>query len=67
MIAREEADRPATAGEHARLETGELGAQRAAWGLSRGSAAKKWSPALAGSRVLDQRAPVPEQILLLLH
>ena len=67
MIAGEGADWEAGAEELAGLETGGLGAQRAAWGLSGGSARQKWSPALAGSRALDQRAHAPEQTLLLLH
>lgn len=66
-VAREPAEGDAGAEELARPETGGLGAQRAAWGLSEGSAGQKWSPALTGSRALDQRAPVPEQTLLLLH
>ena len=36
-------------------------------GLSEGPAQQKCSPALAGSRALDQRVPKPEQGLLLLH
>jgi hypothetical protein len=36
-------------------------------GLGEGPAQQKCSPALAGSRALDQSDPVPEQSLLLLH
>ena len=36
-------------------------------GLSEGPAQQKCSPALAGSRALDQRDPMPEQSFLLLH
>jgi len=36
-------------------------------GLSEGPAQQKCSPALAGSRALDQRVPEPEQGLPLLH
>ena len=60
MIAAEGIDGDATAEELARLETGGLGARR---GLSEGSARQKWSPALAGSRALDQRPGQPAELL----
>lgn len=62
------AERTADAGmQRGREESCSIGLLAAVHGLSEGSAGQKCSPALVGSRALDQSVPKPERCLLLLH
>lgn len=63
VIVAEEADGDRAAEPLAAHEGGQLGARR---GLSEGSAGQKWSPALTGSRALDQRPSQPAELLPLI-